>query len=113
MSYLELLREAEARLHSTPPAHEKDELTKKAPDSPARHVAEALPFLRMPLDEFARRGASLEVRVTWLDVTLWMVPTDRDAVRLMAEGILRGRIWTGAELIEFMTIAERTPETVK
>jgi hypothetical protein len=28
----------------------------------------------MPLDEFARSGAPLEIRVPWLDVTLWFVP---------------------------------------
>jgi hypothetical protein len=55
--------------------------------SAARHVAEALPFLGMSLDEFQARGAHLELRVPWLDVTLWMVPTDRDAGALMAEGV--------------------------
>jgi hypothetical protein len=78
----------------------------------ARHVAEALPFLGLSLDEFARGGASLEVHVPWLQVTLWMVPTDRDAARLMAEGIRRGRIWTAGELIQLMQIADRLPETV-
>jgi hypothetical protein len=67
----------------------------------------------MSLDEFRARGAQLEVRVPWLDVTLWMVPADRDAAGLMAEGIRRGRIWTADELIQFMQIADRTPEVVK
>ena len=88
-------------------------LTGRPSVRPARHVAEALPFLRMPLDVFARAGASLEVRVPWLDVTMWMVPTGRDAVQLMAEGVQRGRIWTAAELMQFMAIADRTPETVR
>lgn len=83
-----------------------------APRGPAQ-VAEALPFLGMPLDEFQRARASLEVRVPWLDVTLWLVPTDRDAAGLMGEGVERGRIWTAAELMQFMAIADRTPETVK
>ena len=110
MSYLDLLREAEARLRATQPTYETDELTKKAP---TRHVAEALPFLEMSVHVFARAGASLEVRVPWLDVTLWMVPADRDAVALMAEGVGRGRIWTAAELMQLMSIADRTPERVK
>lgn len=85
----------------------------RAPAGSPRHVAEALQFLGMPLDVFQCAGASLEVRVPWLDVTLWMVPTDRDVAGLMAEGIRRGRIWTAAELMDLMAIAERTPETVK
>ncbi len=84
-----------------------------APTRRPAHVAEALPFLRMPLDEFQRAGASLEVRVLWLDVTLWMVSTDRDGAQLMAEGVRRGRIWTAAELMQFMAVADRTPEVVK
>jgi hypothetical protein len=83
-----------------------------APSGP-RHVAEALSFLAMPLDIFALAGASLKMRVPWLHVTLWMVPTVQDADRLMAEGVSRGRIWTAGELIKLMAIGDRTPETVK
>lgn len=110
MSYLALLRQAEARLRAAQPSYETNELTK---DRPTRHVADALPFLGLPLDQFARAGAPLEARVPWLDVTLWMVPTDRDVARLMAEGVRRGRIWTAAELMQFMTIADLTPGRVK
>lgn len=78
-----------------------------------RHVAEALPFLSMPLDEFKRRGACLEVRVPWLNVTLWVVPVDRDVNMLMQEGISRGRIWTANELQQLISVASRTPETVQ
>ena len=67
----------------------------------------------MPLDLFARAGASLEVRVPWLNVTLWMVPTDRDAAALMAEGVQRGRVWTAGELMQFMAITDRTPAMVQ
>ena len=73
----------------------------------------AIQFLPMTLDEFRPRGALHEVRVPWLEVMLWMVPTDREAAGLMAEGIRRGRIWTAGELIQFMQIADRIPETVK
>jgi hypothetical protein len=76
-------------------------------------VAEAVPFLRKPLHVFARTGASLEVRVPWLDVTLWIVPASPDAHQLMTEGVRRGRIWTATELIQFMSISDRTPEAVK
>lgn len=99
----------EQRAPASPQAIQASELTPSGP----RHVAEALPFLAMPLDMFALAGASLEVRIPWLNVTLWMAPTDRDAAALMAEGIGRGRIWTAGELIGLMAIADRTPEVVK
>jgi len=67
----------------------------------------------MPLDVFAREGASLAVRVPWLEVTLWMVPGDRDAAILVEEGVNRGRIWTSTELMNLMSIADRTPDMVK
>jgi hypothetical protein len=99
--------------HSAPAALPGEAPPTEATPLEPCHVAEALPFLRMPLDVFARAGASLEVRVPWLDVTLWIVPADRNAVALMAEGVQRGRIWTAAELMQFMAIADRNPETVK
>ena len=95
------------------PRSEKHTGAGNASEGPVHHVAEALPFLRLPLDVFARAGASLGVRVRWLDVTLWMVPTDRDAAQLVAEGVRRGRIWTASELMQVMAIADRTPGTVK
>jgi len=39
-----------------------------------------------------------EIRVAWWQDTLWLVPTDRDAARLVREGVARCRIWTHAEL---------------
>jgi hypothetical protein len=55
-------------------------------------------ILAMPLDQFAREGPLLEVRVPWLDVTLWFVPEERDASMLGREGVNRGRAWTTREL---------------
>ncbi len=93
------------RLLTTPEADPTSETS--------HHVAEALPFLAMPLDEFRARGALLEVRVPWLSVTLWMVPAEGDVELLLAEGVSRGRIWTAAELTNLMTICDRTPEGMK
>lgn len=76
-------------------------------------MAGAIPFLAMSLDEFRARGALLEVRVPWLPVTLWMVPTERDVAVLMREGVTRGRIWTAAELMNLMAIAGRTSDVVQ
>jgi hypothetical protein len=67
-------------------------------------------FLDMPLGEFQHRGALIEVRVPWLDVSLWMVPGEQDVAMLLAEGVSRGRIWTAAELLNLMSITPRTPD---
>jgi hypothetical protein len=48
--------------------------------------------LAMPSDKFAREGRLFEVRVPWLDVTLWFVPEERDAEALGREGVNRGRV---------------------
>jgi hypothetical protein len=70
-------------------------------------------LLGMPLDQYARMGAPLEVRVPWLDVTLWFVPAGADADRLGGEGVGRGRIWTAAELSQLMALSGLTPAVVE
>ena len=113
MSYLELAKQAEARLRASreiQTGYERNEFTK---EGLVPGLAEAVPFLGMPLDVFAREGASLAVRVPWLEVTLWMVPTDQDAAALVGEGVNRGQIWTSIELMNLMSIADRTPDMVK
>ena len=67
----------------------------------------------MPLDQYARHGAPLEVRVPWHGETLWFVLDDRQAEALVREGVSRGRIWTAGELGELMTLPEPTPEIVQ
>jgi hypothetical protein len=94
---------------SAPKAHDCKGSTTNRPV----HLAEALPFLVMPLDRFAQEGASLEVHVPWFDTTLWIVPARQDATRLMGEGVRQGRIWTAQELSQLMSIADRIPATVK
>jgi hypothetical protein len=74
---------------------------------------ELTPILAMPLDEFASNGKLLEVRVSWLNVTLWFVPEERDAESLVRDGVSRGRMWTAAELMDVMTINERTSEELQ
>jgi hypothetical protein len=70
-------------------------------------------LLGMPLDQYARMGAPLEVRVPWLDVTLWFVPAGADADCLGREGVGRGRIWTAAELHQLMALSGLTPAVVE
>jgi hypothetical protein len=63
-------------------------------------------LVSMPLDQYGREGAPLEIRVSWSSVTLWFVPDARHAESLMAEGISRGRIWTARELMDLMSCSE-------
>ena len=100
----------------------------RQPASPARSRAEApesggdpvtadldlTKVLLMPLDQFAREGQLLEVRVVpWLNVTLWFVPEERDAEAFGREDVGRGRIWTAGELSALMALPDRTPEIVQ
>jgi hypothetical protein len=82
-------------------------------DQPVMSDLELTPILAMPLDEFASNGKLLEVRVSWLNVTLWFVPEERDAESLVRDGVSRGRMWTAAELMDVMTINERTSEELQ
>jgi hypothetical protein len=70
-------------------------------------------ILAMPLDEFAGNQKLLEVRVPWLDVTLWFVPKERDAEALVRDGVSRGRVWTARELMDVMAIGEWTCEALR
>ena len=108
MSYLEMFRQAQAKLRA-----EAEGRNKGQEGHEASRLAEALPFLSMTLPEFQTTGACLEVRVPWLDGTLWLVPTEHDTSVLSLDGISRGRIWTTAELINLMAIADRSPAVVK
>jgi ubiquinone biosynthesis protein UbiJ len=76
-------------------------------------VIEPTEILAMPLDRFAREGQCLEVRVPWLDVTLWFVPAERDAAAIARTGGSRGRVWTANELAALMALPDRTPATVE
>lgn len=70
-------------------------------------------LVAMPLDRFAREGHCLEVRVPWLDVTLWFVPEERDAAAIGRTGTSRGRVWTASELMALMALPDRTPAIVE
>lgn len=62
----------------------------------------------MVLDRFEREGAPLEIRVAWLDTTLWFVPREADAAALAREGVTRGRIWTAGELADLLALGDLT-----
>lgn len=67
----------------------------------------------MPLDRYAREGTSIEVRVPWLESTLWFVADEQQAEALVRKSVSRGRVWTARELIALMALPDRTPELVQ
>jgi hypothetical protein len=73
----------------------------------ATAVIDLTEILAMPLDRFEREGQCLEVRVPWLDVTLWFVPEERDAAAIARIGGSRGRVWTANELAVLMAMPDR------
>ena len=70
-------------------------------------------ILAMPLDQFAREGQCLEIRVAWHTETLWFVPDGRDAAALKRDGVGRGRVWTARELAELLALSDQTVTTVR
>jgi len=95
--------------HPGPTGESPPELRQHDPKFPDRVAG----LLAMPLDEYEREGAPLEIRVPWLDNTLWFVPADADADRLGGEAVGRGRIWTAAELGRLMALPGVTLEVVE
>jgi hypothetical protein len=67
--------------------------------------AEIARVLGLPLAQLDR---VIEVRVSWLPVTLWFVPGETDAEGLLADGVNRGRIWTAGELLDLLRIPDLT-----
>ena len=61
------------------------------------------------IDAFVAHGDLHEVRVPGLDLTVWFVPSVGDITTLMDEGISRGRIWTAAELGDFIMSTDARP----
>ena len=69
--------------------------------------------LAMPLDQFAREGEGLEIRVAWHTETLWFVSGERDAAALQRDGVGWGRVWTARELAELLALSDQTLPTVR
>jgi hypothetical protein len=79
----------------------------------ASGVVDLSGILAMPLDQFAREGQCLEIRVAWHTETLWFVPDERDAAALVHDGVGRGRVWTARELTELLALSDQTLTTVR
>ena len=89
-----------------------------APDDVAERASatgavDLLAILAMPLDQFARVGHCLEIRVSWHTETLWFVPDERDAAALTREGVGRGRVWTAHELAALMSLSDQALTSVR
>jgi len=76
-------------------------------------ATDLMAILAMPLDQFAREGQCLEIRVAWHTETLWFVPGERDAAALTRDGVGRGRVWTARELAELLALSDQTLTTVR
>jgi len=76
----------------------------------AGFAAAVAQLVGMPLDQYAREGAALEIRVPWSGESLWLVPGGADADRLGGEGVSRGRVWTAQELSALLALTDLTPE---
>ncbi|MCP3998945.1 MAG: hypothetical protein GY722_28365 [bacterium] len=61
-------------------------------------------LLDLTIKEFSRKRYAIELRVDWLDETIWVVPTISAARQLVREGISRGRVWTAGELLDLLRI---------
>jgi hypothetical protein len=61
-------------------------------------VTEVTEILDMSISRFAQAGRAVEVRVPWLDDTLWWVSGLEQVKRLLDRGVSRGRILTAGEL---------------
>ena len=100
------LKGAQSESHPTPGPE-------REPLDASREPEGASLFLGMRLAEFEREGAALEIRVPWHGETLWFVPTEADATVLASRGILRGRIFTAAELRYLMSAPGLTADQVR
>jgi len=99
------------RLATRPgPARVPEEVA-DCPSAPG--VVDLSGILAMPLDQFARQGQCLEIRVAWHTETLWFVPGERDAAALQRDGVSRGRVWTARELAELLALSDQTLATVR
>ena len=112
MSYLEIAKQAEAKLRAARASHagdERNEVTKEAatlsldPRVPEHIVKYRAAVAAALVDDFGRHGDVHEVRVPGVPETLFVVPTAAEGEHLaVRERITRGRIWTARELADML-----------
>ena len=100
MAYKPTAPPATAGLHNSTPD------TSTAPSLPkaVTTVTTVTRLLGMSLEGFAKQDYGIQVRVPWLDDTLWFVPTPAHSKVLIHEGTPRGRIWTAGELRDLISL---------
>ena len=69
-------------------------------------------FLDLSLDDSAHQDYGIEMAVPWFTETLWFVPRLEHVESLVGSGVHRGRIWTGRELEDFISLPGMTSEEV-
>ncbi len=67
----------------------------------------------LSLEGFRASDWQIELRVDWLDETIFWVPTAEAAHRLVETGIPRGRIWTANELIDLSRIPDLSKNEIR
>ena len=72
------------------------------------HLPRMEPFHNMSLEEFARSGSALEVRIPTCRQTHFWVAGRREVQIVMQRGVGRGRIWTIEELLRVWRLPGRT-----
>ncbi len=75
------------------------------PPSPARPARAVRDLQDQTRSEFSRGHLGIELKVPYVDETLWFVPNIEFAAQLVSEGIGRGRIWTAGELQDLASIS--------
>jgi len=81
------------------------------PKEKARHSTDSL--AELSLSEFAEQDVALELRVEWLDQTLWWVPRTEHVDQFLKQGVARGRIWTARELMDLADLPGRTRDDIE
>lgn len=71
-----------------------------------QHLTLESRLLGMSLEEFEQAGWAMELRVPWLDVTLWWVPRAEHVAELVRAGIARGRVYTAQDLTNLTRLTE-------
>jgi hypothetical protein len=79
---------------------------------PVTAVTAVTAILDMSLTQFAAAGRAVEVRVPWLDETIWWVSGMEQLKTLLDRGVSRGRVLTAGELVDLAKVARTHPDDV-
>lgn len=103
VSYLDIARAALAR--------SRGETVPTAP-APASGLPDLTGVLGLSLEAFEHARMTLEIHVSFLEVSLFFVSSSLEGDSLSREGISRGRIWTAHELQDVLRIPSDQVPTI-